>query len=291
MSELLKYCTIYTMILGLHVGASGGVENAPGRAAKEGGESMQIFAGSPRMWRKTVYTPEQGKKFRHAVDEYGIKESFIHVMYLTSYGTADEEHREKSVDAFITALQNCDTLGARGAITHLGSHKGDGFEAALPRIHTCLEQVLESNTNAEVILENSAGAGATIGGTFTELGQIIQACSNHPRLKVCLDTAHVFTSGYDLRTPEQWNKLMQQFDNEIGLDRLSVIHLNDSKYDINTYKDRHENIGDGYLGHEAFHSVVNDSRLQDIAGILEVPGIEDKGPDKENIDRLKALVE
>lgn len=279
------------MILGLHVGASGGVENAPGRAASEGGESMQIFAGSPRMWRKTVYTPEQGEKFRTAINEHGIKESFIHVMYLTSYGTADEEHRGKSTDAFITALQNCDTLGARGAITHLGSHKGDGFEAALPRIHACLAQVLESDTDAEVILENSAGAGATIGGTFDELGQIIQACGNHPRLKVCLDTAHAFTSGYDLRTPEQWNELMQRFDETIGLDRLSVMHFNDSKYDIDTYKDRHENIGDGYIGLEAFRSVVNDSRLQDIAGILEVPGIEGNGPDKENIDRLKVLME
>lgn len=279
------------MVLGLHVGASGGVENAPGRAAKEGGESVQIFAGSPRMWRKTVYSSEQGGKFQAAIEEHGIKESFIHVMYLTSYGTADEEHRKKSVDAFITALQNCDTLGARGAITHLGSHKGDGFETALPRIRACLEQVLESDTGAEVILENSAGAGDTIGGTFNEIGQIIRACNNHPRLKVCLDTAHAFTSGYDLRTPDQWNKLMRQFDEAIGLDRLSVIHLNDSKYDIDTYKDRHENIGDGYIGAEAFRSVVNDSRLQDIAGILEVPGVEGKGPDKENINRLKELLD
>lgn len=277
------------MILGLHVSASGGVEKAPERAAAEGGEAVQIFAGSPRMWKQPTYTSAQGEKFQAAMEEHGQAEAFIHVMYLTSYGTADEEHRQKSTDTFITALRNCDTLGARGAVTHLGSHKGEGFETALPRIKTCLVQVLESDTEAEVILENSAGSGSLIGGTFDELARIIEACGNHPRLKVCLDTAHAFTSGYDLRTPEQWEELLQKFDDTIGLDRLSVMHLNDSKYDINTYKDRHENIGDGYLGREAFRHIINDSRLVDTTGILEVPGIDNNGPDRANIERLREL--
>lgn len=277
------------MIFGLHVRSSGGVANAPERAADEDGRSVQIFAGSPRMWKQPAYSQEQGEKFRQAMEEHGLVESFIHVMYLTSYGTADEEHRRKSTTTFITALKNCDTIGARGAVTHLGSHKGEGFEAALPRIRDCLREVLENEAQAEVILENSAGAGDLIGGTFEELARIIKSCDNHPRLKVCLDTAHAFTSGYDMRTPGQWEELLQKFDDTIGLDRLSVLHLNDSKYDINTHKDRHENIGDGYIGSEAFSHIVNDSRLRDMSGILEVPGAEGKGPDANNIHRLKAL--
>lgn len=277
------------MILGLHVRSGGGVENAPERAADEGGRSVQIFAGSPRMWKQPTYTPEQGKKFQSAMEEHGLAESFIHVMYLTSYGTSDEEHRRKSTETFITALKNCDTIGARGAVTHLGSHKGEGFDTALPRVRDCLMEVLESDTEAEVILENSAGAGNLIGGSFDELDRIIEACGNHSRLKVCLDTAHAFTSGYDLRTSDQWEELLQKFDDTIGLDRLSVMHLNDSMCDINTYKDRHENIGNGYIGTEAFRVIVNDERFTNTSGILEVPGAEGKGPDKENIGRLKSL--
>lgn len=250
---------------------------------------MQIFAGSPRMWKQPTYTKEQGEKFRNAMEEHGLAEALIHVMYLTSYGTADEEHRRKSTETFITALRNCDTLGARGAVTHLGSHKGEGFEAALPRIRDCLREVLDSDTEAEVILENSAGAGDLIGGTFNELGHIIEACDNHPRLKVCLDTAHAFTSGYDLRTAQQWEELIRQFDETVGLDRLSVLHLNDSMHDIDTYKDRHENIGDGYIGAEAFRTIINDTRFSNTSGILEVPGVDNNGPDKANVDRLKAL--
>lgn len=277
------------MLIGLHVSSSGGVEKAPARAAEQSGEALQIFAGSPRMWRKTIYTQEQGSKFKTAMQEQGIKQAFIHVMYLTSYGTPDTEHRNKSVDAFIAALENCDTLGCKGAVTHLGSHKGKGFEEALPRICTSLRQVLDSDTEAEVILENSAGSGGNIGNSFEELAAIIEGCGNHPRMTVCLDTAHAFTAGYDLRDKKQWDQLIEEFDRQIGLERLSVLHLNDSKADFQSRVDRHENIGDGYIGEEAFRAIINDKRLQDTAGILEVPGLEGDGPDQANVDRLIRL--
>lgn len=277
------------MLLGLHVSASGGVEKAPARAAEAGGEALQIFAGSPRMWRKTVYTAEQGEKFRKAMKEHGLEQAFIHVMYLTSYGTPDVEHRNKSIDAYINALSNCDTLGCVGAVTHLGSHKGNGFEEALPRLCSSLEKVLESETEAKVILENSAGSGGNIGNSLEELAAIIDGCDNHPRLGICLDTAHAFTAGYDLRDQKHWDSLLEEFDRIIGLDRLEVLHLNDSKADFQSRVDRHENIGEGYIGEEAFAAMVNDSRLENTAGILEVPGLDGKGPDKANVDRLKRL--
>lgn len=277
------------MLIGLHVSASGGVEKAPERAAKEGGEALQIFAGSPRTWRKTTYTPEQGQKFQEAMESNGLEQAYIHVMYLTSYGTPDKEHRERSIDAYINALKNCDTLGCRGAVTHLGSHKGKGFEQALPRLCRSLNEVLASDTEAEVILENSAGSGGNIGNSLEELAAIIEGCDNHPRLKVCLDTAHAFTSGYDLRSSRQWNELMDDFDKTIGHERLSVLHLNDSKADFESRVDRHENIGDGFIGKGAFEVIINDKRLEGIAGILEVPGLDGQGPDKANIDRLDAL--
>lgn len=279
------------MIVGLHVSSSGGVEKAPARAHAEGGRALQIFAGSPRMWRKTTYTQEQGSAFRSQAEKFKIENSFIHVMYLTSYGTTDADHREKSIDAYINALQNCDTIGCNGAVTHLGSHKGLGFEQALPRLKESLNQVLASDTNADVILENSAGSGGNIGNSFEELAQIIEACEGHPRLKVCLDTAHAFTSGYDLREDGQWSEMIDAFENTIGLDRLALVHINDSKADFNSRVDRHENIGDGFIGNTAFREMMNDSHLRDTVGILEVPGIDGKGPDKENVARLHALVE
>ena len=278
------------MILGLHVSASGGVDKAPERAKKQTGKSLQIFAGSPRMWRKTTYTAEQGQAYKEAAKNASIQETFIHVMYLTSYGTADDEHRSKSIDAYINALKNCDTLGARGAVTHLGSHKGDGFDVALPRIKAALDEVIASDTKAEVILENSAGAGDTIGSSFEEIAAIIDACDNHERLKVCLDTAHMFTAGYDIRQAGQWEQVMDKFDKTIGIERLSVLHINDSKVDFGTHKDRHENIGDGYIGLEAFSPIINDERLQHISGILEVPGLNEDGPDEANLDRLRELI-
>lgn len=277
------------MYIGLHVSSSGGVEQAPARAAAEGGEALQIFAGSPRMWRKTIYTEEQGKEFRAQMKEHGLKQAYVHVMYLTSYGTPDDEHRAKSIDAYITALKNCGTLGCEGAITHLGSHKGNGFEEALPRIRESLLSVLRSDTTAKVILENSAGAGGNIGNSFEELARIIDACGGHARLGICLDTAHVFTAGYDIRSLEAWERTLKQFDHTIGLDRLNVLHLNDSKADLGSHKDRHENIGDGYIGSEAFSAIINDSRLAHTAGILEVPGLDNKGPDRANVERLKQL--
>ncbi|MEX0748539.1 MAG: deoxyribonuclease IV [Candidatus Saccharimonadales bacterium] len=277
------------MLIGLHVSSSGGVEQAPERAAKETGEALQIFAGSPRMWRKTIFSSEQGEAFQANMRQHNIAQAFVHVMYLTSYGAPDTEHRAKSVDAFITALTNCDTLGCRGAVTHLGSHKGLGFEQALPRIAASLNKVLASDTKAQVILENSAGAGGNIGNSFEELAAIIEACDNHPRLKICLDTAHAFTAGYDLRGESEWQTLMQEFDSIIGLDRLAVMHLNDSKAEFTSRKDRHENIGDGYIGSEAFTAIINDERLSSTAGILEVPGLDGSGPDQANVDRLRAL--
>lgn len=277
------------MKLGLHVSSSGGVDKAPERAATEAGQALQLFAGSPRTWSAPEYNGQQGEQFQGAAKKHGIDESFIHVMYLTSYATNDEEHRRKSVNAFITALNNCDTLGAQGAITHLGSHRGDGFETALPRIQDCLNQVLEVDHKADVILENSAGAGNLVGGSFEELAEIIAACDHHPRLKVCLDTAHMFTAGYDIREPGQWQEALDIFDETIGLERLRVLHLNDSKAEFNSFKDRHENIGDGYIGLDAFAPIVNDPRLTNLSGILEVPGINNAGPDQANIERLRQL--
>jgi deoxyribonuclease-4 len=212
------------------------------------------------------------------------------MIYLVSYGTADDEQRGKSVTAMRQMLATADLLGAKGVVSHMGSHKGEGFDQALERIADSITQSLDASEHSLFILENSAGGGGNIGNSLEELVAILDALKGNPRLAICIDTAHALTSGYEIRTPEGLNKFLSDFDRLLGLDRLVVMHLNDSKADLGTHIDRHENVGDGFLGLEGLRGIINHPKLAGISGVLEVPGLDGKsGPDQENMDRLKAL--
>ena len=263
---------------------------APERARAMGADAIQIFAGNPRGWRPTEYTPEQGQQFHAACSEAKISDVFIHEIYLVSYGSPDPEMQHKSVNSLTHSLAVADLLGARGVVTHMGSHKGLGTEQALGRIRESFTKALKGSKDSWLIIENSAGAGGNMANSLDEIGQIIDVMDGHPRLRVCLDTAHTLTSGYEIRTPEGWNDFMKQFDKLIGLDRLACFHLNDSKADLGAHIDRHENIGDGFIGLAGFKGIVNYPRLTDTPGLLEVPGLEGKGPDAANLERLRKLV-
>ncbi len=277
------------MKLGLHSATAGDLLGTPARAAAMGAEVLQIFISNPRGWNVTTCPPEQGEAFQAACREAGISDVFAHMIYLVSYGSPDDEMRRKTVKAMQATLAGADILGIRGVVTHLGSHKGQGLDQALMRIRDSLMQVLEPQNEAWVILENSAGSGGNMGNSLEELEAILTACDRHPRLKICLDTAHLLGSGYDVRTPVGWNDFIEKFDSLIGLDRLACMHLNDSKADLGSKVDRHENIGDGYYGQGGMRHILTDPRLADVPGILEVPGIDGKGPDAENIRRLREL--
>jgi deoxyribonuclease-4 len=255
-----------------------------------GAETIQVFASNPRGWKPTTYSKEQGGGFRAACKTENIGPVWAHMIYLVSYGTPDDEMREKSVIAMGQTLNAADILGITGVVTHLGSHKGLGFDQALGRLADSFTRILNADNQSLIMMENSAGGGGNIGNSLEELAAILDALKGHPRMAICIDTAHALTSGYEIRTPEGLDKFIADFDRLIGLDRLVLMHLNDSKADIGTHVDRHENIGDGLIGAPALGRIINHPLLAKVSGVLEVPGIDGKsGPDKANMDRLIAL--
>lgn len=278
------------MKLGLHISTAGDLSSTPERARAMGAETIQIFASNPRGWRPTIYDEPTAKAFRDACEAANIDPVWIHMIYLVSYGTADDEQRAKSVTAMRDMLSTADLLGVKGVVTHMGSHKGFGFDQALGRITDSYTRILEGGRDSLLILENSAGAGGNIGNSLEELAAMLDAMKGHKRMAVCIDTAHALTSGYDIRTKSGLDDFLDQFDRLIGLDRLVVMHLNDSKADIGSHIDRHENIGDGYIGLEGFRNIVNHPKLTHVCGVMEVPGLEGNGPDAANLERLRHLL-
>ena len=278
------------MKLGMHIATAGNLIGTPARAAAMGAETIQIFASNPRGWRPTNYTAEQAAAFKQAVSKSKLDPVWMHMIYLVSYGTPDDELRGKSVTAMRAALANADLLGVRGVVTHMGSHKGLGFDQAVDRTVDSITQALDASERSLFILENSAGQGGTMGNSLEELAAIIDGMKGHPRLAVCIDTCHTLNAGYEIRTPEGLDGFLADFDRLIGLDRLVVLHLNDSKQDLGSHIDRHENIGFGTIGDEGFRHIINHPKLAGLSGVLEVPGMDGKsGPDQPNMQRLISL--
>lgn len=255
-----------------------------------GCDVLQFFAGNPRGWQQKVYSAEEGEKFQAACREQKII-PFIHMLYLTSYGTTNTELRRKSIDGLGKMLVTADTLGCVGVITHLGSHNGEGFAGRVQALADGLVEAIEQSGEGKsfAILENSAGAGGNMGNSFEELADIYQRTGRHPRVKFCLDTAHLLGSGIEFRDKKSCDAMLARFDELIGLDNLAAMHLNDSRFDLGSRKDRHDNIGDGFVGAEGFAALINHPKLKNLPGIIEVPGLDNKGPDKPNIDRLKKI--
>ena len=279
------------MYIGAHVNSSGGVWKAIGNGADIGCEAIQFFAGSPRTWAPTLYKDADAARFRAARAESPIRFVVIHTIYLINLASAREDFYEKSVASLAGAVAAAEQLGADAIVTHVGSHQGAGFEAGLERVRAALLHTLAQSEGSAVriLLENTAGAGGTMGVDFDELGAMIAAADDHPRLGICLDTAHLYESGVDLRTAAGLAEALTRLDAACGLDRLGMLHLNDSKTPIGSSRDRHENIGDGEIGLEGFRAIMTSPVLADLPGILEVPGFDGEGPDALNVQRLRDL--
>ena len=276
------------MKLGAHVSTSGGLSKAIDRAQDMGAETAQLFASSPRSWAFKPPTAEEVAVYRNKAEARDISPVFLHGSYLVNIGGA-AELVEKSVDSLVEQMGVAGQIGAAGLIFHGGSHKGAGFDAILDQATKAMTEVL-SNTPQEVwlIIENSAGMGAHVGASFAEIGRMIKAVDN-PRVMVCLDTQHALAAGYNVVDPRGLETAMEEFDSQIGLSRLAVVHANDSKMEIGSGVDRHENIGEGHVGTAGFETIMNHPSFRDIPFILEVPGFDKKGPDKRNLDRLKDI--
>lgn len=276
------------MKYGVHISTAGNLPGTPARAKAMGADVLQFFAGSPRTFKQPVYTDDIAEKFKVAAAEIDMP-TYIHMMYLTAYGTPDDEMRAKSVAAARQTMENAEKLGVRGVVTHMGSHKGLGLEAVMDKLVESLKTVLEPVKDSKLLLEISAGSGGNIGNSIEELAAIYEAMGKDERMGFCLDTCHMFAGGYEVNTEVGWDAALTKFDKLIGLDKMPVFHLNDSKTELGSNRDRHENIGKGCIGEDGFKAILNNPKTKGKVGILEVPGLDGKGPDKPNLDKLREL--
>lgn len=275
-------------IIGAHVSAAVELSLSFERASHIGAKATQIFISPPQQWVQTQHSYEEIKQYLDKQQTLGIGPNFIHGTYLINLAAEDPLHLQKSIDWLKYALREADKMGVTGVIFHPGSHKGRGFDAVVNQLTNAVDDILSQPGKSFLVLENCAGSGGVIGG-FTELGQIFKQVESN-RLKVCLDTQHAFAQGHDLSNKKGVEELLEEIDETVSLKNLVVIHANDSKVKVGTNKDRHENIGDGYIGKKGFKEMLNHPKLNDIPFILEVPGFSDNGPDRENIDILKSLL-
>lgn len=279
------------MHIGAHVSTSGGVDKAIGRALDIGAECMQIFAASPRMWRVTAIKDKPLENYHAKMAESGLGPTIVHAKYLTALGSPNPELVEKSRTSLAAELTETVRLGALGLVFHPASHRGAGLEAVFDQFVEGVHEVLEAAPGDSLLmLETSAGSGDHIGSKFEELGSLIKAI-DHPRVAACFDTQHVWAAGYDIVTKDGLDATMEEFDEEIGLDLLRSVHANDSMRDRGSSVDRHDNIGEGLIGKEGFSNIMSHPAFADVPFYLEVPGFEKDGPDKPNVDALKAIRE
>jgi|TARA_B100001750_G_scaffold247563_1_gene273756 deoxyribonuclease-4 len=279
------------MKIGAHVSSSGGIDKSIGRAEDIQAEAIQLFITPPQGWAKTKHTEESIISFRSKRENSNIGPVFFHGIYLINLATDNAVNLDKSIDSLIYYMNFAEKLGAQGVIFHIGSHKGAGLEAVFPQIIDSFNKILDGSPSDGVSLciENNAGHGNQIGSNFDELGEIIGAVGDD-RLQVCLDTCHLLASGYDIREKDSLSKVMMQFDEKVGAERLVAVHANDAKSDLGSNLDRHENIGDGFIGLDGWEAIIGNKSFENVPFFLEVPGIKGRtGPDLENVLRLKKI--
>jgi len=276
--------------IGAHVSVAGGLYNAFINAERIGAECVQIFGASPKMWRAKQPDDLALKKYFEAQKLSRVGHVYLHASYLVNLGSDKDVNRENSVMSLIDHLAIADKLKARGLIFHLGSSMSGTKEDALKFTIAGMKSVLNAVPGETwLIMENSAGGGHKLGRDFSEVGQIIRSIGSE-RVKVCLDTAHIFEAGgIDEYSKAKVKKLFDDFDEHIGLDNLVALHVNDSKTPFDSHNDRHENIGEGHIGLDGFKNLAADKRLRDKDWLLEVPGFDNMGPDKENVEIIRNL--
>lgn len=279
------------MKLGAHVRAGGGVWSAVEHGLDLGAESIQFFAGSPRTWKPMIYKEADAARFRELRAGSPITFSVIHSVYLINLATASDDFYEKSVTALAGAVAAAEQLGVEAVVNHTGSHQGIGFDVGLERVRSALRRVLDEvgDSKVRLLIENTAGAGGTMGVNFEEIAQIIHCVDDDPRIGVCLDTCHLYAAGYDVATEEGLEATLATFNATIGRERLVLIHLNDSMVPLRSNRDRHANIGDGLIGLDGFRRIINHPAFAELPGILEVPGYEGHGPDLRSMELVRSL--
>ena len=277
------------MKIGAHVSTAGGISNAVGRAKEIGCEAIQIFGSSPQTWAFKPVPGEQIELFKQSIADAGIGPVFLHAIYLINLGTPNEDSLKKGINSLIKYMNLAADIGAAGVIFHPGSHGGRGYDAVLPQTVDAIKTVLDASPYVPCLaVENMAGMVQHIGAKFDELGGILKAVDS-PRLKICLGTSHAFAAGYDLTNSQGIKAMLDELDAGPGSASVAAVHANDFKRVCGSGVDRHDNIGDRFIGEEEFAAIMGDPAFVEFPFFLEVPGFEGNGPDKRNIDVLKAI--
>jgi deoxyribonuclease-4 len=279
------------VFFGAHVSSSGGIHTTLDRAEAMGAEAVQLFTQSPRMWRPTNHDPANLERFKQRRSELGIASGGVvaHALYLVNLAAPNDEIYEKSRSALRNTMEVARAVEADGVVFHVGSHLGAGMEVGMERCVPALQEALElSSETTWLLMEDSAGAGGTIGRSLDELAALFDACGAHERLGVCLDTCHLYVSGVDVTDRGVLDDLLGDLDARIGLDRLRALHINDTAAPLGSNLDRHANIGDGLLG-EQLGVFLSHPKLQGLPAFLEVPGPDKHGPDANELKKVRDL--
>jgi deoxyribonuclease-4 len=275
------------VLFGAHCG--GGVKKAIDRAVDIDADAVQLFVQSPRAWRFPDHDPADLAAFREQRAGAGLGAVLVHSLYLVNLATSNDDFYSKSVDTMKRTMEASSAIGADGVVLHVGSHQGAGFEAAMERVAPALEQILQGTSDTTwLLMENTAGAGGTIGRSIDELEAIFERMDRHPRLGICLDSCHLFASGTDVTDRNTLDRLLEEMDSTFGLDRIRALHVNDSKAPLGSNRDRHDNILEGMMG-EKLGVFLSHSAFQGLPAVLEVPGADGHGPDADEVRKLREL--
>ena len=257
------------MLIGGHVSTGGGLHRAVERGVETRSDAIQIFNQSPRMWRPTRYGPGDFERFREAMDGSRVESVAIHAVYLINCATSDKELRRKSLDSLVHALTIGAGIGADGVVLHSGAAKGDPVDVALKRATKVISEALAETENCDLLLENTAGSTGLLGRDVGELAELVERAGGGERLGICLDSCHLFASGYDVRDAETLSLLLDDVEGQIGLERLRCLHVNDSAVALGANRDRHATLGDGEIGRDGLATFLSEPRFEDLPVILE----------------------
>jgi deoxyribonuclease-4 len=279
-------------LLGAHESIAGGIHRAVERAESIGATALQVFTKNSNRWEAPPLTREDAENYKTALSKSNIRSVISHDSYLINLCAADPSILEKSRRAMVDEILRCETLGIGLLNFHPGAHMGAGEEAGIRLIAESLDVVHGQTRGCGVlsVVETTAGQGSALGRSFGEIAAIIAAVKDPGRMAVCIDTCHIFAAGYDIRDEESYGKVMEEFGEIVGFDRLKAVHVNDSKTPLGSRVDRHAHIGEGHIGLEGFRHLMNDPRLRDVPKILETPKGDDLAEDRVNMAALKKLI-
>jgi len=277
------------MLIGAHVSTAGGLVNAHARGAEIGADAIQVFNQSPRMWRPTRWKNDDIAAFRELMDGGPIRSIVIHAVYLVNCASKDPEIREKSLASLVHSLRMGDAIGAAGVVLHPGSTVGEPQDEALARVGDALRFALEESESCPLLLEDTAGAGNTLGRSFEELAELVELAGGDQRLGLCLDSCHLLASGFDVRTADGLAQVIDSCLSLVGEDRLRCLHVNDSQTPLGSGRDRHAPLGDGELGARGCAAFLSEPRFEGLPAIFEGPGVEGKAPTRKDVERAREL--